>query len=86
MFVCGSVTWYDSGCDPKMAAGAAVDAVTLHDADVIIGPPCSAGRKLIIFLNRLLLVIDIRVCIKSRQGESHIQGEIWFFLNIEKFE
>lgn len=36
--------WYDSDCDSKQAMASFVQAVEEFNPDVIIGPPCSAGK------------------------------------------
>ena len=42
--VCCSVTWYDSACSGKQAAGKAAEAIMRNQVDVLIGPPCSEGK------------------------------------------
>ncbi|GFO39622.1 Atrial natriuretic peptide clearance receptor [Plakobranchus ocellatus] len=41
------VKWYDTQCTAKAALAAAVDARRDFDPDLILGPPCSAGKVLV---------------------------------------
>uniref|UniRef100_A0A2C9LXP6 Receptor ligand binding region domain-containing protein n=1 Tax=Biomphalaria glabrata TaxID=6526 RepID=A0A2C9LXP6_BIOGL len=39
-----NITWEDSACDPKYAAGNLVATMLIHNIDVIFGPPCTKGK------------------------------------------
>lgn len=52
-----SVTWYDSACDSKMAAGLAADLRMRDEVDVYLGPPCSDGKRTPAVLHTIVVVL-----------------------------